>query len=213
MSDVLAQARLVFWDFDGVIKESVAVKTDAFGQLFSRFGSAVADRVQDHHLTNGGMSRFEKMPVYLAWAGQPVTEASIGDYCQRFSRAVLQCVIDAPWVAGVEQYLRSNRHRQEFVLVTATPQQEIEDILQAIDLHRCFSAVYGTPTRKVDAIRQALASSPGVLASECLMVGDAMADLEAARENKVPFLLRRHGDNQSVFHDYVGAFVKDFSGL
>jgi len=213
LSNALIQARLVFWDFDGVIKDSVAVKTEAFARLFSRFGSDVADRVKDHHLANGGMSRFEKMPVYLTWAGQPVTEASIGDYCQQFSREVLQCVVDAPWVPGVEQYLSVNRHQQEFVLVTATPQGEIEEILQALDLQTCFSAIHGTPTRKVDAIRQTLSSSQGLRASECLMVGDAMADLEASRENDVPFLLRRHVDNQHVFHDYVGAFVKDFSGL
>jgi phosphoglycolate phosphatase-like HAD superfamily hydrolase len=213
LSELLTRARLVFWDFDGVIKESVAIKTDAFGQLFSRFGPDIADRVKAHHLANGGMSRFEKMPVYLAWAGQPVTEASVNDYCRRFSRAVLQCVVDAPWVPGVEQYLSTNQHRQEFVLVTSTPQQEIEEILQAIDLHRCFSVVYGAPTRKVDAINKALSSSQGLVASECLMVGDAMADLEAARANNVLFLLRRHVDNQSVFHDYVGTFVKDFSGL
>ncbi len=213
MSDALLRARLVFWDFDGVIKESVAVKKNAFGQLFSRFGSEVVDRVKNHHLTNGGMSRFEKMPVYLAWAGQHVTEANVEDYCQRFSQAVLQFVVAASWVPGVEQYLRTNRNRQEFVLVTATPQREIEDILQAIDLRGCFSAVYGTPTRKVDAIRQTLSSKRDLFTSECLMIGDAMVDLEAATQNNVPFLLRRHIDNQCVFHDYVGASVEDFSGL
>ena len=42
MIDALIRARLVFWDFDGVIKESVAVKTEAFVQLFSPFGAEVA---------------------------------------------------------------------------------------------------------------------------------------------------------------------------
>jgi len=209
--DALIRARLVFWDFDGVIKESVAVKTEAFVQLFSPFGAEVAARVRAHHLANGGMSRFEKIPRYLEWAGQSVTDASVDDYCQRFSKAVLGCVVAAPWVPGVESYLRTNRHGQEFVLVTATPQGEIEAILQAMDLHRCFSAVFGAPTRKGDAIRQVL-THRGVRASEALMVGDATADLEAARQNEVPFLLRRHVDNQQVFRDYGGAFVEDFSG-
>jgi phosphoglycolate phosphatase-like HAD superfamily hydrolase len=213
LSDALFRARIVFWDFDGVIKESVAVKTDAFGLLFSQFGSEVVDRVKDHHLANGGISRFEKIPVYLAWAGQPVTEANVEDYCQRFSQAVLQCVVAAPWVPGVEHYLRTNPNRQEFVLVTATPQREIEDILQAIDLRGCFFAVYGAPTRKVDAICQTLSSKRDLFTSECLMIGDSTADLEAATQNNVPFLLRRHIDNQRVFHDYVGASIKDFSGL
>ena len=41
---------LVFWDFDGVIKESVSVKTDAFVDLFRPFGSDVCEQVRKHHL-------------------------------------------------------------------------------------------------------------------------------------------------------------------
>ncbi len=212
MSAVLSQARLVFWDFDGVIKDSVAVKTKAFVQLFSPFGPDVAERVRSHHLAHGGMSRFQKMPLYLEWAGQRVSDTSVEEYCRRFSRAVLQCVVAAPWVPGVEQYLRANRHGQEFVLVTATPQGEIEIILQLIDLQGCFSAVFGAPTQKGDAIGQVL-SRRCLPRSECLMVGDAIADLEAARCNRIPFLLRRHVDNHHLFHDYGGASVEDFSGL
>ena len=209
---MLTQARLVFWDFDGVIKESVAVKTEAFMKLFAPFGAAVVARVRAHHLANGGMSRFDKMPVYLEWASQPVTDAIINDYCREFSQAALNGAIAAPWVPGVERYLRENRHGQQFVLISATPQQEIEEILTAIDLGQCFSGVFGSPTRKDDAIRQAL-SSQEIRDSECVMVGDATADLDAARRNSVPFLLRRHLDNQHVFRDYDGNFVEDFSGL
>ncbi len=212
LNDVLSNARLVFWDFDGVIKESLAVKTEAFGALFAPFGHDVMDRVREHHIENGGMSRLEKMPLYLAWAGQPVTGLNVHAYCQRFSKAVLTSVIAAPWVPGVERYLRSNQYRQEFVLVTATPQQEIEEILTALDLCNCFSDVFGAPTQKGIAIRQALANRD-VQSSDCLMVGDAIADIDAARQNDVPFLLRRHHDNQHVFWDYRGAFVEDFSGI
>ena len=211
-SDLLTRARLVFWDFDGVVKESVGVKTEAFMALFAPFGEDVAARVRAHHLANGGMSRLEKMPVYLEWAGQPVTAATIDACCRQFSELVLRSVVAAPWVPGVNQYLRNNRHGQQFVMVSATPQQEIEETLIAIDLDHCFSDVFGAPTRKDNAIRRVLFSQ-GLPDSACLMVGDATADLDAARRNGVPFLLRRHPDNHHVFRDYDGAFVEDFSGL
>lgn len=212
LGEILTGIRLIFWDFDGVIKDSVAVKTEAFVQLFSPFGANVAERVREHHEANGGMSRFEKMPMYLEWAGELVTEHQVEDYCQRFSDAVMDRVVAAPWVAGVETLLRSNPYRQEFVLVTATPQGEVEDILEALDLRRCFSDVFGAPTRKGDAIRLCLARR-AIQPAQCLMIGDAMADLDAATENDVPFLLRRHTANQRVFRDYSGAFVEDFVGL
>lgn len=204
--------RLVFWDFDGVIKDSVAVKTEAFVQLFESFGDEISKRVRAHHEAHGGMSRFEKIPLYLTWAGVPVTESEIAAYCKRFSDIVLHRVIDAPWVAGVERILRKNPYAQEFVLVTATPQDEIIEILDAIKLRTSFSEVFGAPKKKGAAIRDCL-SCRDVPLSRCLMIGDARADMEAAVENGIPFLLRRHASNMEVFRNYTGDSVEDFVGL
>jgi len=206
------EVRLVFWDFDGVIKDSVAVKTEAFVQLFESFGDEVSRRVRAHHEAHGGMSRFDKLPLYMAWAGLPVTEAGVVSYCQQFSDIAFRRVIAAPWVAGVERMLRENPYAQEFVLVTATPLGEMMEILAAIDLRPCFSEVFGAPTRKGVAIRDCLSRRDMPL-SRCLMIGDAKADLDAAEENGIPFLLRKHASNQAVFCDYTGDSVEDFVGL
>lgn len=125
-------SKLYFWGFDGVIKDSVNVKTQAYFHLFEPFGLGVAERVRQHHEANGGMSRFDKLPIYLQWAGLEPNKTTVNEYCERFSQKVLQGVIDAPWVAGVEQYLRSNSHQQVFILVSATPQDELEHILHAL---------------------------------------------------------------------------------
>lgn len=204
--------KLLFWDFDGVIKESVQVKTDAFVKLFLPYGAAIAERVRNHHEANGGMSRFEKFPKYLEWAGEAVTPQKVVEYCQRFSRLALQGVIDAPWVPGAEAILRGNPRRQEFILVTATPQDEIEVILSAINLRSCFSEIFGAPLSKKEAIRLSL-DSRKLDASECLMIGDAKADYDAARANNVPFLLRRHDSNRGAFENYNGDSVDDFLSL
>ena len=48
---------------------------------------------------------------------------------------------------------------------------------------------------------------------DCLMIGDAQADLDAAVANQVPFLLRRHSCNTKVFAAYTGTSVEDFTTL
>jgi phosphoglycolate phosphatase-like HAD superfamily hydrolase len=110
---------------------------------------------------------------------------------------VLQAVIDSPWVPGVREYLVSHHGRQHFVLITATPQEEIEQILRTLDLTVCFRAVYGAPMPKATAIGDVLAklSSP---AQQALVVGDSQTDLEAAQTNGVPFLLRRTSLNHEL---------------
>jgi phosphoglycolate phosphatase-like HAD superfamily hydrolase len=203
---------VIFWDFDGVIKDSVEVKTQAYFKLFEPFGLGVAEKVRQHHEANGGMSRFDKLPIYLQWAGLEVNKIAVSEYCNQFSQQVLQGVIAAPWVGGVEQYLRSNVHQQMFVLVSATPQDELEYILHALDLINCFAEIYGTPTTKQNAIRNVLFDR-SLDARDALMIGDAQADLDAANANQVPFLLRLHSSNTKVFSTYTGASVEDFTTL
>lgn len=210
--EFLSNPKLIFWDFDGVIKDSIEVKTQAFTKLFQPFGVEVAERVREHHEANGGMSRFEKLPLYLRWAGKEPSRSSANEFCDQFGHLVLQGVIDSPWVSGAETFLRSNPHRQTFVLVSATPQDELERVLEALDLTTCFVEVFGAPTRKKEAIRMILATR--VLDPlDCLMIGDARADLEAAEANQVPFLLRRHDTNAKVFSGYTGPSFQDFNAI
>lgn len=204
--------QLIFWDFDGVIKESVDVKTRAFVSLFDGYGNDVAEKITMHHEANGGMSRFDKLPLYLDWAGEDTGEDRVKEYCDRFSHLALQGVIDAPWVPGAEKYLRTNPHRQGFILVSATPQNELDMILQALDLRKCFADVFGAPVGKKDAIRKTL-DKLGIDPLDCLMIGDARADMEAALVNHVPFLLRLHATNTAIFADYTGATIKDLTSL
>lgn len=206
----MKEYKTIFWDFDGVIKDSIEVKTQAFVRLFQPYGTEIVERVHEHHEAHGGMSRFDKLPLYLLWAGEEPNRSRVSEFCDQFGEFVLQGVIESPWVPGVESYLRSNPRQQTFVLVSATPQEELGQILRALDLTKCFAEVFGAPTRKKDAIRMTLAAR-GLDPHDCLMIGDAQADLEAAETNQMPFLLRRHETNANLFAGYTGSSIKDFT--
>ncbi len=207
--DFLRKYELVFWDFDGVIKDSVDVKGQAFFELFQPFGDDIAKRVQDHHAANGGMSRFEKIPIYLRWASEDSCSTQIDSYCDMFSQLVLQRVIDSPWVSGVETFLHCNPYSQVFVLVSATPLGELKQILKGLQIEVCFEEIFGAPTSKSDALSMVIVSR-GLDPKACLMIGDAREDLAAARANSVDFLLRLHPNNSELFANYNGPFVRNF---
>lgn len=199
----VTEAQLVFWDFDGVIKDSVEVKATAFETLFSSYGHGISARVKQHHESNGGMSRFDKIPLYLQWAGESATDAQVHEFCDRFSGLALQAVIDSPWVPGVREFLLRRCTQQYFVLVTATPQEEIQHILDVLDIAVCFREVHGAPRKKADAIRDVLCRlhcAPG----RALLIGDAETDLMAAHDNAVSFLLRRTPLNKTLQASYTG---------
>jgi HAD superfamily hydrolase (TIGR01549 family) len=199
----LQEKQIIFWDFDGVIKDSVTVKSAGYETLFAEYGKKISTKVRQHHEEHGGVSRFEKIPLYLSWAGEVDTSENVQEFCDRFSAIVKQAVIDAPWVPGVREYLLSKNENQRFVLVTATPQDEIEQILQALSIIHCFTEIHGAPKPKTLAVQEVLERlqcSP----DRALLVGDSDSDLNAAEANQVPFLLRETQYNKDLQKSYSG---------
>src|SRR5438477_12888337 len=121
------------------------------------------------------MSRFEKIPLYLQWAGVIPSGSSVTRYCQAFSTAVRQGVTESEWVPGAREYLQANCKRQRFVLISATPQEEIEGIVSSLGILGCFSDVFGTPTDKLAALNTILAAS-GCERGGALLIGDSEVD-------------------------------------
>lgn len=200
---MLKNAKIIFWDFDGVIKDSVQAKADAFEKLFEPYGKEVAKKVRDHHEENGGVSRYVKIPIYLSWVDVEQSPAMVETFCQKFSKLVLEAVVNSPWVPGVKNYIEAHSGNQKFVLVTATPQNEIEVILEKLELTKKFTHIYGYPKKKSSVIKEIL-ERYSVSPLESIMVGDADVDLNAANENGVPFLLRMASYNNNLQRTYSG---------
>jgi len=210
LSKLVEQAEIVFWDFDGVIKDSVEVKSIAFEKLFSDYGQNLTDRVREHHERNGGVSRFEKIPLYLSWSNEEVTSKKIQEFCNRFSLLVKQSVIDSPWVHGFLEFIEHHHGVKKHILVTATPIEEIEEILQALNIKHFFYKIYGAPYAKSDAINEMLRDLK-IEPKNAIMLGDSESDYKAAEENNVLFLLRSTKFNKNLqdarSKDYI---FKDF---
>ena len=205
----MKEFRIIFWDFDGVIKDSVEVKSAAFEQLFLPYGKEAANRVRRHHEAHAGVSRYNKIPLYLKWVGESADTQQVQRFCNRFSELVRQAVVDSAWVPGVREYLEAQSARQEFVLVTATPEKEMLDILHSLEIRNYFCEVHGAPKCKADSIGDVLLrlKCPPELA---LMVGDAEADLKAAEANSVVFMLRRTALNLDLQKRHAGPMLENF---
>jgi phosphoglycolate phosphatase-like HAD superfamily hydrolase len=212
VAELLKKSKVIFWDFDGVIKESVEIKTNAFQKLFEKYGTEVIGMVRLHHENNGGMSRFHKMPIYMRYAGLEVTQEKVIELCENFGRLVFDGVVNAPWIPGVESYIRNNINQQIFIMVSATPQEELNEIVNKLNLRDCFRAIYGAPLSKAEAIKKSL-NSYSITESESLMIGDASADLDAAIKNNIPFILRKHSSNWNLSNSYNGLTINDFENL
>ncbi|MCW7460324.1 HAD hydrolase-like protein [Leptospira bandrabouensis] len=207
----LQEYKLIFWDFDGVIKDSVEVKTDAYLSLFPNAPKEVLAKIKSHHLEYGGISRLEKIPLYLEWVGVQPTNQVVSEYLDRFANLVVLKVISSPWVPGVEQVLERKQYHQRFVIVTGTPQSEIEEILVQLQIYSIFDNIFGAPTQKSKAIKWALQNYK-IKMEDSILIGDSKTDLFAAEETGIQFLLRET-DNGEIFSHYSGNKIKDFIGF
>ena len=208
LNKLVEQAEIVFWDFDGVIKDSVEVKSAAFERLFASYGQIVSDRVRAHHEKNGGVSRFEKIPLYLSWSNEVVTDKKIQEFCVKFSLLVKQAVVDSLWVAGFLEFIECH-YKKKHILVTATPIEEIEEILQILNIRHFFYKIYGSPDVKSESIHETL-SDLKISSKHAIMLGDSESDYKAAKDNNVLFFLRGTELNKNLQTKCKGWVFKDF---
>jgi phosphoglycolate phosphatase-like HAD superfamily hydrolase len=206
----LSSYELVFWDFDGVIKDSLKIKADAYVQIFSEYRlEDLTRQILFHHESNPGISRFEKIPLYMDWIGINLDETSKNAFIKRYGELVKTAVVSSEWVPGSQEYLLSHCRRQYFVLLTATPQAEIEEIVSLLNIRHCFKEIYGAPFNKASVIREVL-SRKECPPTKALMIGDTMGDLMAAEDNLVQFVLRRTSLNYSIQAIYKGHKIDNF---
>jgi len=176
-------------DFDGVILESVAVKTEAFRKLFS-FAPEHLEEIIDFHLRNGGMSRFDKFKyIYAHILHEDLSDERFNWLSKRFADLVFEGVVEAPFVSGAKEFLDCYHLRIPLYVVSATPDGEIHEIIRKRRLTRYFVRVYGAPCTKIDCIREILDTTKAV-PGQVLFVGDAPNDWEAAQVTGVRFIAR-----------------------
>lgn len=182
--------KVIIFDYDGVIAESVHVKTEAFAELYMPFGNKVVNSVVKHHEANGGMSRFEKFKIYHKdFLKQDLTESDIDKLSQKFTDLVLQKVIDSPFVRGAFEFISNNYTYYDFFISTATPTEEIESILLSQDIRKYFLEVYGSPEKKDIHISKIL-QKHNYKNDEVVFIGDTPSDRDAAVKNKIHFIGR-----------------------
>ena len=99
--------------------------------------SKPSNKILEHHIKNQGISRFEKIPLYLELSHKELTQENIEYFTNRFSDIVIEKVINSEWVEGVLDLI-INLKRQKHVIVTVTPQNEIEIILQKLNIREKF---------------------------------------------------------------------------
>lgn len=180
--------KAIFFDFDGVIKDSVKIKTLAFSFMFEQYGTEVVTEIIRFHENNGGLSRFVKLKHYYNdLLGIEISENDLMKKAEQFSELVKQKVIDSEFIPGAYEFLNEKYKEFDLFIVTGTPQEEINEIMNECGLESFFISAYGSPAIKEDIIIQIMLRY-GYSRQEVVFIGDAMTDYDAAFQNGIRFI-------------------------
>lgn len=200
------KVKSIIFDFDGVICDSVDIKTDAFVEMYKEYGNEICYKVKNFHLQNGGISRFVKIKHFHEnFLNTKINESELSFLANKFAEIVVQKVIKSKYIVGVIDFLEKNKSLSLFIC-TGTPTDEIKKILIKKNIFDLFTNVYGSPQTKVSIIQE-IKTSYNLQSNELIYFGDALTDYEACVETNVNFIGIQNKDTK--FPDHVKQ-IKNF---
>ncbi len=189
------QINAITFDLDGTLIDSAEIKSTAFGQLFRRYGREIEQAVLRDHQASEGVSRFVKFERWYRDFLSLEYSQEIGlALSKEYDHIIANQIMNAPWLPGSREFLDEWHDKIPLYLATATPQDQLQNLLKARSMESFFHSAWGYPTLKTTALRNVIAEQ-SIPAEFVLMVGDSESDYTAANTVGVPFCRFLHSSS------------------
>ncbi len=193
----------IFFDFDGVIADSVNIKTIAFSKMYEPYGPDISKKVVRHHEVNGGLSRYYKFKKYHKdFLNINLNKTQITNLGVKFKNLVVDEIIKCSLIPGAIDFLEKFYKRIPLFVISATPQDELREILYKKELSKYFVASFGSPQKKSQWINYLLKTEK-FNPQKIIYVGDTINDYKATLESGVKFI----GLNRTSVNNFINAEV------
>jgi len=178
----------IFWDFDGVIHDSLQIKADGFVSLFPGIDSKSKKYIEKYHFENGGIDRFEKIKhFYFKFHRFEITNKELYRLAESFSDNIKDKIFQSKYLIDESiSFIRSNFENFNFHIVSASEQKELLQICDSFDISKYFISINGSPGRKADHLKKLIKRFDYQL-NETAMIGDSINDYEASMKNNISF--------------------------
>ena len=195
--------RCVVFDFDGTLRQSVAIKHQAYF-------SAVRDIERGEELFRGIFREFPGITRYSGCALFAERAQAIGINCPngeelaaRYTRACEDAISAWPEVPGAMAFLDWLRGRRvDCFVVSGTPQAPLRDTVQRIGLADRFVDILGHPVGKPEHYADILERT-GCLPTSLLAIGDGDDDKAAAETVGAQFVRVSGGTGEPQPDEWV----------
>ena len=196
----------IFFDFDGVILNSLPVRDYGFRKIFKEFNDVLVNRLLEYHSLNGGLSRYVKIRYfYNAILGIDVSDEKVQELASKFSYIMKTELTNKKYlIAETVEFIKQNYKKYNFHIVSGSDEKELNYLCKKLDLRKFFKTIEGSPTPKNELVKNIL-EKYNYNSNECILIGDSVNDYEAAYLNKIKF----YGYNNEKLKNKAD-YIEDF---
>lgn len=187
--ELLSQYKFIFWDFDGVIMDSMSIRDKGFEKVLKEYPEAQVEELLAYHRRNGGLSRYNKFRYFIEnILKRPVKDGEINDLASQFSSVMKSLLVNPDLLINeAMQWVKKEKPATRQFIVSGSDQTELRYLTEKLDIARYFNGVYGSPVPKKKLV-ELLLELEQADKNECCLIGDSVNDKEAAETNGIRFI-------------------------
>ena len=181
--------KTIFWDFDGVLMNSNAVRDKGFLEVLKDFPKEQVNELMQFHQKNGGLSRYVKFRYFFDEVrGEEITKKELKQWAEKFSKIMLQFLIDKSLlIQETINFVKQNYQKYNMHIVSGSDGDELHQICKGVNINHYFKSIEGSPTPKKELVGNRLKKeiyNP----KQCALIGDSINDYHASALNDIYFL-------------------------
>ena len=201
----------IFWDFDGVLMNSNAVRDKGFELVLADYPKDQVKQLMDFHQANGGLSRYVKFRYFFEEVrGEEITDEEVQVWADKFSEIMLANLINEDLlIKETIDFVKANYQNYKMHIVSGSDGNELRKICKGIGIDHYFKSIEGSPTPKKKLVADILEKENYKL-EECVLIGDSINDYEAAEVNKITFFGYNNESLKLISKNYIQIFDNKF---
>jgi len=198
----------IIFDFDGVILDSIPVKTEAFRKLFKDFLKENVDELIEYHIQNGGISRYKKIEYFFTKIlNKSITNEDVLKYAEKYSQITKEELAQMKYlIKDTLDFIKQNFKKYNMHIASGADEEDLKYICNKLDLKKYFLSINGSPKVKSEIVKDILDNN-SYKKEETILIGDSINDYEASYSNKIEF----YGYNNKTLmidNNYIETFKR-----
>lgn len=204
----LKNKKNIFWDFDGVLMDSMPVRNRGFELVLQDYPKKEVKQLMDFHLKNGGLSRYVKFRYFFEEIrNESISEDQVNEWASKFSEVMKKNLLDSRLlIKDTCDFVKANKDRFKMHIVSGSDQEELRYLCEQLNLSCFFLSINGSPTPKKELVAGLLKDFKYKI-KETVLIGDSINDYEAANINGLSFF----GYNNTSLKKLEAGYIEKFS--